>query len=99
MHIAPAVYMLGRRLGTPRGTHRPLLPFGPGGVKQVSAVPRRLHHYSEITALCQLLGGAFLGMLKKSEYPISPLFERKNPAVSVVIVDSWRRRDRADINR
>jgi hypothetical protein len=43
-----------RRLRTPRGTHRPLLPFGPGGVKQVSAVPRRLRYYSIAVLLCQV---------------------------------------------
>src|SRR5262245_60952371 len=45
---------MGRRLGTPRGTHRPLLPFGPSGVKQVSAIPRRRRYYSVAVLLCQV---------------------------------------------
>ncbi len=31
-----------------------LLPFGPGGVKQVSAVPRRPRYYSVAVLLCQV---------------------------------------------
>src|SRR5262245_39541238 len=55
---APAIFSCGWHLRTPRGTHRPLLSFDPGGVKQVSAAPRRQRYYTCAPVLCQSLTGS-----------------------------------------
>ena len=81
---APAIRFFRRRLRTPRGTHRPLLPLGPGGVKQVSAVPRRRRYYSVAVGLCQVR------YLPCSYSRSLSLFSVENLVGAVGVVDWWK---------